>query len=452
MLNKEISDIVKKLRDAYYGIAGVEAPTLIPSGGSLAESVGAFPAFYIQGNYCAKSVAGLCTPCFYSKFPNPNISREILEESIYSQCKYILDNFEELVLNNQYGKIGVNCDNLKYKEKEPVAVIISPTGSYFSEYEFSRNIRIKILKELVEKGEKYKVDIILHIEAHAEDVLASEEYLKNSEELDLLRQLNTKVIMGFESSDEFTRNVLYNKNLKLETYERAVSILKQFGLDVGSFVFCGLAPHNNIESKQDMLNTVKYLKKLQVFPVLMFPNIQPFTIPEVLYVNDEFDLIEPLTVLSAVYESLDLIYENESNPYWLIPEPVGGPPMPMFNIFYNRKACVTSEVTNRVLHELLIELRLTRNIVQFKKRFELIMNSDEYQKYEDMLSIEQKKTLTIEKKVQMMIATLNFLLERYIREQRPALDKIEMNTQNEMYNKINERGDENEFANKKGIN
>ena len=277
MSNKEyaaysntIGDLTKILRKAYYHTGTPEEKKEIPTEPSQLTSeqgLGNFPAFYLQGQHCEKSDCGCCSNCFYSQFhydePKP--------EDIQAQCDYVINHFDKLVLPYQEGKNEFEGE-LQYPNSKPIFMTLSPTGSFFSDKEFPKDIRLDFLRKLKAKSQELHRDIVLHIEAHSLDVCKSEEYIKTSEESQLLRELHAKCILGFESRDEWSRNVLYNKHLPLESFEKAVSILQGAQIDVGAFVFSGLITHTDTEAKQDMLNSVRYLKEKGVFPVLMFAN------------------------------------------------------------------------------------------------------------------------------------------------------------------------------------
>jgi uncharacterized Fe-S cluster-containing MiaB family protein len=71
-----------------------------------------------------------------------------------------------------------------------------------------------------------------------------------------LRQLKARIIFGFESINDFVRNILYNKHLALETFENAISIAKTTKLGVGAFVFVGINPLTEIEIISDAIKTI----------------------------------------------------------------------------------------------------------------------------------------------------------------------------------------------------
>lgn len=381
--SKYIGKITHDLRNAYYSTATEEEKKEIPvepSQLNAKQGLGNFPAFYLQGMHCEKSDCGCCTNCFYSQFQYDEPSNK----EIQAQCDYVIENFERLVLSQQYGTNEFDGER-KYPNSKPIFLTVSPTGSFFSDKEFPKEVRLDFLRKLEQKSEELQRDIVLHIEAHSIDILKSKDYILSSEESEILRRLNTKCILGFESRDEWSRNVLYNKHLPLKCFEDAVEILKQAGIEPGAFVFSGLITHTDIEAKEDMLNSVRYLKEKNVFPVLMFANSQSWTLPDLLRWKGFHKLQEPANVLDTVHGALEILTEKgKKEPgYYLIPEPVEGPPYPDGNIFYDRVDIEGfSEDTSKQMHQILKDLRASRDIKKFVTDWNSFRrNNPEYQKY-----------------------------------------------------------------------
>ena len=432
--SKYIGKLTRDLRSAYYSTATDEERQEIPlepSELNAKQGLGNFPAFYLQGQHCEKSDCGCCTNCFYSQFQYAKPSPKEIE----AQCDYVLDNFERLVLSQQYGKNDFYGEK-KFPNSKPVFLTLSPTGSFFSEKEFPRDVRLRVLKKLEEKAEELQRDIVLHIEAHAIDVFRYRDYILSSEESEILRKLNAKCILGFESVNEWSRNVLYNKHLPLEIFENAIDILKNAGIQPGAFVFSGFITYTDTESKEDMLDSIEYLSKNGVFPVLMFANSQAWTLPDLLRENEIHKLQEPATVLDTVYSALDIITNNgkDKQNYWLIPEPVEGPPYPDGNIFYDRKDIEDfSEETSKKIHQILKDLRDTRDIDEFKKKWESFRkNNPEYKKYINRI---KKQEQNKDDKELRLARTLNFAtnhMKDYI-EYRKAKDEEEKENEEDRY-------------------
>ena len=133
--------------------------------------------------------------------------------------------------------------------------------------------------------------------------------------------------------------------------------------------------HTDTEAKEDMLSSVKYLKEKGVFPVLMFANSQSWTLPDLLRWKEKHTLQEPATVLDTVYGALEILTDKgTSKPgYYLIPEPVEGPPYPDGNIFYDRTDIEgISETASARAHQILKDLRADRDISKFVSAWKIL--------------------------------------------------------------------------------
>ena len=408
MFIKEITNITRSLRNQYYETISQEPNDYPdrPNGGDIKDSTNNTPAIYLEGPHCCKSDAGCCTNCFYSMYIQHDANKT--KEKIKAQVDWILDNFDEEVVQKQEGPTKIKNDDFTYPEKEPITVTISPTGSYFSDYEFPKEVRFYMLEKLLQKSKEYGRDVVLIIEAHATDVIRG----IDEKEADLLRKLHTKCILGFESVVDYSRNVLYNKKLPLEVYEKAVQILQNSGIDVGSFVIGGLITYNDLETKQDMLKTVEYLKSKNVFPVMMFSNIQQYTMTDVLHQAGEYHLLQPFTTTDIIKEMFTIL-GNDS--YWMVPEPVSGPPVPKNNIFYNRQDVTTPPHVNRELHKLLFKLRMTRDSNEFVKEYERILQEHqvEYEEYRRSVETEKNNAEPLETRLIKAITCTKTRLPEY---------------------------------------
>lgn len=381
------------------------------------ESPGPWATYYFPSR-CVNCDSGLCSVCGYTTIKS-DISKEAIIGSAQTQFDSIMDNFQENVVNNQYGTIYAP------DVQNPIGLTISPTGSFFAENELPTGIRVNMEKRILEEAKKSNVSLIFTVEAHARDITSKSQFNRfdfgtGKEEMDLLRQLNTQVILGFESRNDFVRNGLYNKNLKISDFDKARKELSEQNLRVGAFVFCGLAPMTDLEAKQDAMNTVRYLSENEVFPVMMFANIQPNTITDVLRANGRYKMLEPFTVADTIGEML-LATQHSKNPNWLVPDPVGGPPDPEFNIFLDREDVASSEATNQRLREMLYELRNSRNVEKYMAQLDELHQTDEYQQYLHVLQ-QQEEVVAGKSLKERTREMLNFIktpgvLESYIENQ-----------------------------------
>jgi uncharacterized Fe-S cluster-containing MiaB family protein len=272
-----------------------------------------------------------------------------------------------------------------------------------------------ILKKLLETSMKYETDICMYIESHAEDFNKfgiTDELGKI--EYDLLKQLNARIIFGFESKDEFVRNTLYNKNLKLKDYLKAIDKAKLLYFPVGSFVFAGIVPLNNFEVIDDAKQTIDFLANNKIAPVLMFNNIQPFTITELLYNFGKYKMIEPRTVLEIVKYLVEVIADNDhSIDKWLIADPVGGPPVPLYNIFSNKEK-ITCEKCTKQIYEVIVHLRKTKDKKCFLKQYELLSKCKCHNEYEKLLDTEKQDKITIKKRISKALSYIEMYKQDYL--------------------------------------
>lgn len=367
----DITRISQQLRNAYYRqYSKIIDDCSEPFGGSMTESIGAWPEFILKGTFCSRSRKGFCSPCFYSRFPLSDKSRLVYYEMISKQVSYVIDNFEKFVISRQYGQVS--------EKQTEVSFVFTPTGSFFDNYEFPIDIRLYLENQLVRIAEERHIELHLHIESHCEDFnsydLSDEKFYT---EIELLNKLNTKVIFGFESVNEYARNVLYNKQLELSKFETAAEKAFDVGLAPGAFVFAGLFAYNDLQTHDDVLSSISYLLSKNIFPVLMFQNAQPYTITDVLLKQEIISLLEPLTVAWIISDTIALLEGQPS--YWLIADPVGGPPEPDCHIFKNPR--YTCPDCSEAIYSSLVELRTTRSFDKFLSSFAKIKQCDCYKRY-----------------------------------------------------------------------
>ena len=244
----DVSSRLKKatidLRRAYYHACPVrDAVYRTPFGGPVGDSIGPWPEFILRGLPCQKSKKGCCTPCFYSRIPQVNLPVAHVHESLIDQAAHIITNFGSLVLANQAGPVAFRRPPGPGAGEPPVALVLTPTGSFFDAIEFPFSIRMRILRMLSEHSTALARPFVVHIETHAEDYLyALEPRHEMDEAITELARLHGRIIFGFESSNTFVRNVLYNKYLDTHTFEDATTHAQGTGLGVGAFVFIGINP------------------------------------------------------------------------------------------------------------------------------------------------------------------------------------------------------------------
>lgn len=413
ILKREMNLIVTRLRKAYYDIH-YEEPKIsaYAFGGKPTESIGAFAEYNLRGAHCRRSMAGLCTPCFYSKFPNI-IGIKDYTEYFIEQIDKLIDNFDTAIISKKSGEIYYANEKLKYKNCEPIALCITPVGSFFDDIEFPEKARCYLLRRLIRKSEELSKDIILYVEAHVLDFI---KWCKNTktEEQSLLKQLHLRIVFGFESKNKFVRNVLYGKNIDLNEFELAIELARKYGFTPYAFVFAGLYPMSHSEILSDVKESFLYLHKLGVAPVLMFANVQEYTIGDLLVKCGYANLINPITVLIVMKTMLDIFGRKNiiGHDAWLIADPVGGPPDPAKHIFSgNDLQCCSNRIYN-----LIKELRANHESSLFEDEYKAIINCKEHRLVAKKLEETPRDTLL--KRTEKMIEFVNSQINNYVKNMR----------------------------------
>ena len=380
-----VISLTKYMRTVAYDYGQVQEDCdVIPFGGSIKESIGPFPEFILKGHFCNRSLQGFCSPCFYSRLPVHQICEEKFNFGYERQVEYILQNFEKMVISNQIGQVAYNFET----NKKVYGMVCTPTGSYFDSYEYPSNIRKRNLRRIIDTADRYNCEIALHIETHVEDVI---NYFHNPdmEEIELLHHLHTRILLGFESVNNVSRNGIYGKGLSLNNFETAISILKTNNFPVGAFVFAGLFALTDEETIKDTLDTLYYLKDMDVSPVLMFANTQEYTIPDVLLSIGKFKLLDTRTVYIIIKNMIRIFgcdMKKDIDP-WFIADPKGGPPDPNFHIFNASTNTSCSKCADEI-YNAIEKLRITKDIESFLMIEQTIDMCDCKAQYYDLIKIQ----------------------------------------------------------------
>ncbi|WP_440955988.1 hypothetical protein ACSAZK_03255 [Methanosarcina sp. Mfa9] len=355
LLNK-IAKINISLRKAYGSQFVTPVTPDIPFGGNVENSIGPWPEYILHGFNCLRSEKGFCTPCGYSNVPPVLKDKNVIYEYLLKQVDFIFHNVNKTILENQF---------LKAYPSDLNKVAITLTGSFFSDYEISTEYRRKVVEKIVEGAEVNGIKLQLFIETHAEDVINSYNNGELSIISDSLRKLNTVVLMGFESVNEVSRELLYFKNLNIEAFENAVNIIKKLGLRPGAFIFAGLHSMTQNEIVMDVRQSIEYLKHNNVLPVLMISNFKEFTVDHLLFSYGRHFVVEPRTVLKLMDILYDQYGENALDIPWMIADPVGGPPAPEAHSFKNmRGSC------SQCAEVILSNIRMLRETYDWSTYFE----------------------------------------------------------------------------------
>jgi uncharacterized Fe-S cluster-containing MiaB family protein len=261
------------------------------SGSIVTGSLGAFPEFILPTFPCIKAIQGYCSPCFFSKVDMSEGNNDEVFHSFEIQTKYIIDNFDNHVIKCQLR------EDVETKKLWDVTLCFASNGSLFSDCETTRLGRYNAFKMLNDEIDQRNLSSLVYVETCVDDYL---KLLQSDELNDLLhffKRLNVVFLCGFESVQEFTRNVLYAKRLSLPEFKKVVDENKRLGLQTGAFLYSGYYAMTQNEIILDMLKSLCYLSELDVLPVIMIPKLHELTLPDLLYRYGKYELIDPFTVL-----------------------------------------------------------------------------------------------------------------------------------------------------------
>lgn len=315
--------------------------------GMATESLGPFPEFILPTHPCIRTLQGYCSPCFFSKVPISDKPQKNIYDSLIIQTQYIIDHFDEIVIGFQS---RTDC----LKDKFDITFCYACNGSLFSNAETTRLTRKKSFQILADEIDKRSLRALTYIETCVTDYLN----FVSSDEFDvifpILKRLNAVVCFGFESSNDITRNLIYLKNLALSDFEKAIEINSKLGIPSAAFLYSGFHSMSQNEIVVDVTNSIKYLTSRNVMPIIMFPNLQEYTLPHLLYLTGRYNLIDPRTAL-RIFESIDVITRSviqNDRDYWLMGDLFGGPPTPPTNFFNNENKLSCNHCTETIRNAL----------------------------------------------------------------------------------------------------
>ena len=352
----------KRLRNALFkATKKMEDIRRVPFHGKMAngmptESLGPFPEFILPTHPCLKTLQGYCSPCFFSKVPMSVQSRDQIYDSLIVQTEYIVEHFDDVV-------IGFQAREDHLKDIWDVTFCYACNGSLFSDAETTRKTRKQVFQMLVDEIEKRKLKPLVYIETCVCDYinfLNSEEY---KDIYPLLKKLNAIILFGFESVNDITRNLIYLKGLELNEFEQAVMRNNEIGLQTGAFLYLGFHSMTQLEIIEDATKSLCYLNKLNVMPVLMYPNIHEFTLTHLLYTYGKYNLIDPRTAWRIFEIAEEITSEiNVKRDRWLMGDLYGGPPVPPNN-FFNNKYKISCDSCSELIRTNLQRKRKNQDII-----------------------------------------------------------------------------------------
>ena len=206
------------------------------------------PLGFIGTSGCNWARNGGCTMCDYGGFEGT-----ITDAQLVRQASKLLDLW-----------------------KHESEINLSSLGSFFDDRELSSTAREAILRE-VAKREHIN---LIGVESRAADV--TREKIQHSKAI--LRECCFEVGMGFESKNDFIRNVCINKGLSLHTFERSVKIIVDEGAHAVGHVLFKPPFITESEAIDDAIETIEYLNDMGVRRiVLMVCNVKKGTLVYELY-------------------------------------------------------------------------------------------------------------------------------------------------------------------------
>ena len=179
-----------------------------------------------------------------------------------------------------------------------------PKAKYIGYFQARTNTYAPVneLKKMYEKILKQENVIGLNIATRPDAI--------SDECLDYLEELNKKtyltIELGLQTTKEETTKLI-NRCHSLQCFEDMVKKLRERNIDVVVHIINGL-PY---ETKKDMLNTVKYLNKLDIQGIkIHMLSITKDTPIEKMYQEEKFKLLSKEEYIDIVVEQLELLREE----------------------------------------------------------------------------------------------------------------------------------------------
>ena len=179
-----------------------------------------------------------------------------------------------------------------------------PKAKYIAYFQARTNTYAKIdrLKELYEKALKQENVVGINIATRPDAI--SDECLDYLEELN--HRTDVTIELGLQTIKEETTKLI-NRCHSLECFENMVKELRKRNIDVVVHIINGL-PY---ETKEDMLNTVKYLNKLDIQGIkIHMLSVCKDTPLELMYKEKKFHILTKEEYIDIVINQLELLREE----------------------------------------------------------------------------------------------------------------------------------------------
>ncbi len=163
-----------------------------------------------------------------------------------------------------------------FKKNEIEYLKIYTSGSFLDEEEIDTDTREFMLKKLNELNLRR-----LCIETRVEFI----------KPLKLEYDYELEYAIGLESSNDFVRNVLINKDLNLQDFEEAIKLCKKNKIKTKIYLLLKPPFLTERDAIEDCIKSAMYCSQLGVDKISINPmNIQKFTLVEYLWKNNEYSL------------------------------------------------------------------------------------------------------------------------------------------------------------------
>jgi hypothetical protein len=201
---------------------------------------------------------------------------------------------------------GNKKDSIEKQFKEVKNMMLKkwPNAKYIAYFQARTNTYAPVekLKELYETALNEENVIGLNIATRPDSI--------TNECLDYLEELNKKtyltIELGLQTTNEKTSKLI-NRCHTLECFEKMVKELRKRNIDVVVHIINGL-PY---ETKEDMLNTVKYLNKLDIQGIkIHMLSITKDTPLEEMYKKEKFKVLTKEEYIDIVIDQLELLREE----------------------------------------------------------------------------------------------------------------------------------------------
>ncbi|MBF0401726.1 MAG: hypothetical protein HQL90_13285 [Magnetococcales bacterium] len=266
---------------------------------------GEYPIVALRSLPCFHFLQGHCTPCAYSARPRPSPDRcRDPYPGLLEQVDDLLSRFDELFLHRANGQLP-GYRTRRRKHGRIYMLQLAGESSFFSDREIPPEYRRDILERFLLFGDRYEVDWHLMLETRPEDLTKAAQSGEINRLQPLFEALNVVVNMGFEHENEFLRQVIFAKDLDRTVFLQALSVAQYHGLDPGVFLFAGGFILTPPEALQQVARGLAFLEAKGAFVNVMLPNLQAFTLPDLLYHAGAYDLPEPPWLLGLTNLLLD---------------------------------------------------------------------------------------------------------------------------------------------------